>query len=143
MQESTLELFNSSGCEIPTLNLRGLAVIVKEIYIDNAKSFEWINVILMTNEEHTTMNREYLNHDYPTDILTFPFEEQDSINGELYINPFVAKENALNYQGTLYSELCRLIIHGALHLVGFNDLVEEGKKEMKRLEDFYINKLTE
>jgi probable rRNA maturation factor len=138
MTQAILEIFNQSENSTFHLPEEKLLSTVNQIYQDYKKSFEWINVILLDSDEHTTMNAQYLNHDYPTDILTFEFEEGENMNGELYLNVDVAKSNSAEYKVSLENELSRLIIHGALHLTGQSDHSEEEKTQMKILEDRYL-----
>lgn len=138
MTPAILEIFNQSENSSFRLPEEKLLSTVYQIYQDHHMSFEWINVILLNSDEHTTMNAQYLNHDYPTDILTFEFEEGDNMNGELYLNVDVASSNSTYYKVSLENELSRLIIHGALHLTGQGDHSEEEKTQMKVLEDRYL-----
>lgn len=83
------------------------------------------------------MNREFLGHDYDTDVITFPLEA-DPVEAEIYINVDQARLQAEQEQVGLYVELRRLAIHGALHLCGFDDATTEEKAEIGRLEDRFL-----
>lgn len=96
-----------------------------------------VNVILVDDVRIHAMNKEFLQHDYPTDIITFPLEENE-IDGELYISLDTAARQADEYGVSLTNELMRLAAHGTLHLIGYDDATDEERKEMSRLEDFYI-----
>lgn len=96
-----------------------------------------VSVILVDDPTIHAMNKEFLHHDYPTDIITFPLEE-DTIDGELYISLDTAARQAAEYGVSFTNELMRLAVHGALHLVGYDDATDEERKEMSRLEDRYI-----
>jgi len=96
-----------------------------------------VNVILVDDVRIHAMNKEFLRHDYPTDIITFPLEE-DEIDGELYISLDTAARQAAEYRVSLTNELMRLAAHGTLHLIGYDDATDEERKEMSRLEDLYI-----
>lgn len=143
MENPSIELINESGTSAPDLNFTRLSSTINRIYQDASINYSWINVILMDSENHTLMNNEYLQHDYPTDILTFEYSNGNNVDGELYINIEVAQENAKEYSVSLQNELERLIIHGCLHLVGYNDHSEEEKKEMRTLEDHYLKILND
>ncbi|MDP4662758.1 MAG: rRNA maturation RNase YbeY [Salibacteraceae bacterium] len=138
MIQAILEIFNQSENSSFHLPEEKLLSTINQIYQDHQMSFEWINVILLNSDEHTTMNAQYLNHDYPTDILTFEFEEGEKMNGELYLNVDVAQSNSTEYKVSLENELSRLIIHGALHLTGQGDHSDEERRQMKVLEDRYL-----
>lgn len=87
------------------------------------------------------LNREHLNHDYNTDIITFNYSgENDNLDGEIFISVDDAKKNAKIYNVTDEQEILRLIIHGFLHLLGYDDVTPEEKKVQKKLEDQLVNK---
>lgn len=96
--------------------------------------------IIMTDDEHIlTLNKAFLKHDYPTDVLSFPFSKsKDHIEGEVYISCDRALEQAQQYQNTYEEELWRLTIHGTLHLLGFDDQDKNQKIKMSKKETFYI-----
>lgn len=86
------------------------------------------------------INRQYLNHDTFTDIVTFDNSEiAGSIAGDIFISIERIRENAVKYKHSEAEELHRVIIHGALHLVGYKDKSAADKKKMTEKEDFYLN----
>lgn len=141
MNEAQIEIFNESSIDLPTVNQIELFRVVKEIYSDHNIECEWLNIVLLNDEEHTKMNNDYLNHDYSTDIITFEFEEGEKINGEIYINHQQMLKNAEEYSTSAENELSRLIIHGALHLNGYDDHSEDEKTEMTKKEDYYLGRI--
>ncbi len=84
------------------------------------------------------INREYLQHDYATDTITFRYNEGDEVDGEFYICLDVIEENARRFGATFDEELFRVTIHSALHLVGYDDGSPEERAEMTRLEEHYL-----
>ncbi|MCU0427868.1 MAG: rRNA maturation RNase YbeY [Candidatus Kapabacteria bacterium] len=96
-----------------------------------------VSIVLVNDAKIHAMNKEFLQHDYPTDIITFPLEEE-TIDGELYISLDTATRQAEEHGVSLTNELMRLAAHGTLHLVGYDDASTEERKEMSRLEDTYI-----
>jgi probable rRNA maturation factor len=82
------------------------------------------------------LNREYLDHDYLTDILTFPYPapEPDQLFSDIYISLERVRENAQTFQVSFEDELHRVMIHGVLHLLGFNDHSEEEQAQMRQFE---------
>lgn len=90
----------------------------------------------LRSEKIHFLNRQYLKHDYPTDIITFNYSESTSIlDGEIFISYQDAIKNAKKYRVSVNEELIRLIVHGILHLIGYNDITVYEKKIMKTLEN--------
>ena len=86
------------------------------------------------------INRQFLDHDYYTDIITFDLSEPDQpINAEIYISVERVRENAHEFKTSLSKELHRVIFHGALHLCGYTDKGSQAEKEMRKMEDKYLN----
>ena len=87
------------------------------------------------------MNKQYLNHDYYTDIITFDYVEKNVISGDLFISLERVNENADNYKTIQLKELYRVVLHGVLHLVGYKDKTDEEQEEMTKMEEFYLAKI--
>lgn len=96
-----------------------------------------VGVVLVDDEMLLDMNREHLGHDYYTDVITFTIETQP-LEGEIYISIDRAREQAREYGVGLYNEVCRLAIHGALHLAGYDDATPEQREAMRLREDYYL-----
>ena len=94
-----------------------------------------IDVHGCSDEELLVINKEHLNHDYYTDIITFDYSRGDRISGELFISLDRVKDNAQVLGVTYNSELRRVVAHGILHLTGLKDKTEEEIKVMRRKED--------
>ena len=94
-----------------------------------------INIILCNDPSILEINQQFLGHDYYTDIITFDYSEEETINGELYISVDTVRENAIEYGEDFLRELHRVIIHGMLHLCGLDDHCDEDIKEMRAAED--------
>lgn len=91
-------------------------------------------------DEILLINRKYLKHNYYTDIITFNYsEEKYLIDGEIFISITDAFENANIYKVAAKEEIFRLVIHGILHLLGYDDLKKKDKNIMKRLENRLLN----
>ncbi len=85
------------------------------------------------------INKNYLNHNYLTDVITFNYSNENNIlDAELFICNEVAKKNAKYYKEDYNDELRRLIIHGILHLIGYNDSIESESNKMKLIEDLLV-----
>jgi rRNA maturation RNase YbeY len=85
-----------------------------------------------------SMNKLYLNHDYFTDIITFDYSDGNIVSGDLFISIDTVYDNAKKFGVTFEQELLRVVIHGVLHLLGFNDKSDEEQKIMRENEDSYL-----
>ena len=97
-----------------------------------------LNIIFTSDENLLQINKDFLQHDYYTDIITFQ-NTPDSIDGEIYISIERVEENAKENDAEFLSELHRVIAHGVLHMTGYGDKTDEEKKTMRSREDFYLN----
>ena len=94
-----------------------------------------LNFIFTSNEHIRLMNREFLNHNYYTDVITFDYTEDKLTSGDVFISIDQVKINAVKYSVDVAEELRRVMIHGVLHLVGFMDVTEEEKEIMQKKEN--------
>ena len=94
-----------------------------------------LNVIFCSDDYLLQINKEFLQHDYYTDIITFDYTEGDLLSGELYISIHSVLANAQEYNQPQARELMRVVIHGFLHLMGFDDHTEEEQQIMHAKED--------
>jgi rRNA maturation RNase YbeY len=102
-----------------------------------------ISIVLCTDDYLLSINNEYLNHDYYTDIITFDYSEDSIISGDLFISLDRVKENAIDFKVKYEHEFLRVVIHGILHLLSYNDKTEEEKVLMRKMEDKYLNCFTD
>lgn len=97
-----------------------------------------LSIIFCSDNYILDINLRYLQHDYFTDIITFDYCQDDTISGDLFISIDSVRENASYYGATFEEELDRVMVHGVLHLIGYDDHSEEEKKVMRSKEDYYI-----
>lgn len=120
--------------------------IQEVIRLEGYKSGE-INYIFCSSEYHRQMNRDFLGHDYFTDVITF--EERESrveegvVAGEVYIDVATVTDNASIYNVLPINEMRRVIVHGALHLCGHKDKSPTAEKNMRRMENRYLKLLSQ
>lgn len=105
-------------------------------------ALEELNFILCSDEYLLKMNQEYLDHDTYTDVITFDNADQPhTIAGDIFISMERIQENAKAFKGTVFDELCRIMVHGTLHLLGFKDKSKADKTVMTQKEDHYLDLL--
>ena len=102
----------------------------KVIQLENCKEGD-INYIFCNDDYLYNLNVEFLNHDTFTDIISFDYTVGKELHGDIFISTDRVKENAENFNQTFEDELRRVMVHGVLHLVGFNDKSEEEQKRMR------------
>jgi probable rRNA maturation factor len=140
-----LEVNNSSKVKIEKLFVHKIVKLLKEEF-DLKISFLQINFI--SASQIIQINKKFLNHNYSTDIITFSYSfESKILDGEVYISTEDAETNSKKFGVTFVEEILRLVIHGILHLIGFNDITPKQKIKMKKIENklfrnFRINILT-
>ena len=115
---------------------------IKETIVAEGYQLEELNFILCSDEYLLRINQDFLQHDDYTDVITFDnSEELKTIVGDIFISLERIKENAETFKSTTLKELCRVIIHGTLHLLGYKDKTKAAKTLMTQKEDFYLAKL--
>ena len=98
-----------------------------------------ISIIFCSDNYILDVNLKYLNHDYFTDIITFDYCDKDILSGDLFISVDSVRENAIFFEVDFEEELRRVIVHGLLHLIGYDDHTEEEQKIMREKENYYIS----
>ena len=98
-----------------------------------------INVIFCSDRYLLDINIKYLQHDYFTDIITFDYCENNVLSGDLFISVDSVKENSLYYNTEFKDEINRVIVHGILHLIGYDDHSEEEIATMREKENYYLD----
>ncbi|MBC8266168.1 MAG: rRNA maturation RNase YbeY [Flavobacteriales bacterium] len=112
--------------------------IIKTI-VKEGKTAKDINFIFCDDTFLHEKNKTYLGHDTLTDIITFDYSDQDLLSGDIFISINRVRENASIHSTPFENELSRVIIHGVLHLLGYNDKSKKEKGIMREKEDFYLS----
>ncbi len=113
--------FNSENIKMPKIKRRLITQWIKSVAAQYGKKVGEVGYLFVDDEKILEVNNEYLGHDYYTDIITFDYDEDDIINGDIIISLDTVRTNALQQQASYEEELHRVIIHGILHLCGIND----------------------
>ena len=141
-----IHFFNQETNYLPTKRLVLRKWITEVIRQEGYEAGE-INYIFCSSDYHRQMNRDFLGHDYYTDVTTF--EERESrleegiVAGEVYIDVATVTDNAEIYNSLPINEMRRVIVHGALHLCGHKDKSPWAEKQMRRRENKYLKLLSE
>lgn len=133
--------FSSEDVKFECKNKRILSSFVKEMIKDYGKKCGDISVVFCSDEKLLEVNRQYLQHDYFTDIITFDYSDDKSLSGDLMISIDTVRTNAEEYKVDFLNELHRIIIHGVLHLIGFKDKEPKNQKVMRENENINLEKL--
>lgn len=112
---------------------------IKTVCSSESKKLGDIAFIFCSDDYILDVNVEYLGHDYYTDIITFDYCEGDRISGDLFISIDSVRDNAEHFGVDFETELNRVMVHGVLHLIGYDDHNDEDIKMMRAKEDYYIN----
>ena len=113
--------YNAENVKFPKITRRETTAWIKKVAASYGRKVGEIGYLFCDDEKILEVNREYLQHDYYTDIITFDYDEDDIISGDLVISLDTVKSNAELFHKNYDEELHRVIIHGILHLCGIND----------------------
>ena len=124
---------------------------------DHSKVIHWLNqvaafelteittlsYVFCSDDKLLEINKEHLDHDFYTDVITFDLSDREEIDGEIYISIDRVSDNAKKLKVSFEEELCQVMAHGLLHLLGYDDKTEEQKKEMRSKESICLSLLPE
>lgn len=127
--------YNAENVKMPKIRKRETSAWIKAVAASYGRKVGEIGYLFCDDEKILEVNREYLGHDYYTDIITFDYDEEDTINGDLVISLDTIRTNAEQFGKTYEEELYRVIIHGILHLCGINDKGPGEREIMEAAED--------
>ena len=113
--------YQTDGVKMPAIKRRETTAWIKKVAASHGRKVGDIAYIFCNDEKILEVNRQYLQHDYYTDIITFDYDEDDVVSGDLFISLDTVRTNAEQVGATYEEELHRVIIHGILHLCGIND----------------------
>lgn len=125
---------------MPALDERKVSRWIKSVAADYGFSIGNINYIFCSDERELAVNREFLGHDYYTDVITFDYSTASTLNGDIFISLDTVRSNAETVGATFEQELLRILIHGVLHLTGQGDKTPETKVQMTEKEEKALTK---
>ncbi len=141
MSRRSMVSFNNNGQTFSLRNRKILKKYISEIFRREGVSLWEVNYVFCSDKELLHINKEFLKHDFLTDIITFELpNDHNGISGEIYIGIDRVRENSSFYKVSFDNELHRVIFHGALHLCGYKDKTRKEKRQMTEMEDFYLKK---
>ena len=130
--------FHEVGINTALKQKTKLKRFIKHIFSSEGKELDSIGFVFCSDEYLLSLNKQFLQHDFYTDILTFDLSRGNAVIGEIYISIDRVNENAITNSAAYAHELRRVIFHGALHLCGYLDETKGQKELMTQKEDYYL-----
>ena len=127
--------YNTDGVDMLKIKKRTITSWIRAVAATYGRRVGDVGYLFVNDEKILEMNREYLGHDYYTDVITFDYDEDDIVSGDIIISLDTVKSNAELYAKSYDEELHRVIIHGILHLCGINDKGPGEREIMERAEN--------
>ena len=127
--------FATQGVDMPKMDMRKVSAWIEQVAASHSRRVGNLNYLFMNDEDILVANRQFVNHDYYTDIITFDYSRGDKIAGDIMISLDTVASNAEKFDVPYFRELLRVIIHGVLHLVGINDKGPGEREIMEAAED--------
>jgi rRNA maturation RNase YbeY len=121
---------------------RKIRLWLSQVMMQEQKNGGEISCIFCSDDYLLTLNNQYLNASYLTDVITFDYTENELVSGDIFISIDRVKENAKLYKQICFQEMLRVILHGVLHLCGYKDKTEKEIQKMREKEDYYLQKFT-
>jgi rRNA maturation RNase YbeY len=129
------------GVKIPSfVSKKDLKEAVKSLAINEGKVLKDLSLVFTDDDYLLEVNKQYLNHDYFTDVITFDYSAFPEVSGDVMISLDRVKDNAQSLNQSFELEFYRVVFHGVLHLCGYKDKSDADLIEMRAKEDFYINR---
>jgi rRNA maturation RNase YbeY len=100
-----------------------------------------LSFFFLPDKDLREINSEFLEHDYNTDVIAFDYGSEGTVSGEIYMSIETIRRNSTVYGTRIKEEILRVMVHGTLHLIGYDDSKEAARKEMSAKEDYYLSKM--
>lgn len=127
--------YNVDGVKMPKIKRKDTTAWIKAVAQTYGKKVGEVGYMFVNDEKILEINNEYLGHDYYTDVITFDYDEDDVVNGDIVISLDTVRTNAELFDKAFEDELYRVIIHGILHLCGLNDKGPGEREIMEKAEN--------
>ena len=111
---------------------------IETVLANENRTLGEVNYIFCSDDYLLNINKQYLNHDYYTDVISFDYSEDGIISGDIFISVDTVKDNANEYEVEFKKELARVMVHGVLHFIGYKDKTDEDAKLMRQKENQYL-----
>lgn len=129
------------GVKLPSfVSKKDLKQAVKNLVLNEGKSLKDLSLVFTDDDYLLEVNKQYLNHDYFTDVITFDYSDFPEVSGDVMISLDRVKDNAVSMNLAFEQEFYRVVFHGVLHLCGYKDKSKEDVLLMREKEDFYIHR---
>jgi len=135
--------YNTDGVPMPKIKRRETTAWIKRVVASYGRKTGEIGYMFVSDDKILEVNREYLGHDYYTDVITFDYDEEDTVSGDIVISLDTVRTNAEQFGKSYDEELHRVIIHGVLHLCGINDKGPGEREVMEAAENRALRLLDE
>ena len=132
--------FESVNIDLPVFDYEAIKSWINDVAVDNRKKIKALSFVFCDDAFILDTNQKFLNHDYYTDIITFDYSKNSFISGDLIISVDTVRSNSLEFKVDFFHELCRVMVHGVLHLLCFDDKTDDDKKIMREKENHYLQK---
>lgn len=113
--------FEAQGVPMPDFDMKRVSKWIEEVAATHSRQVGNINYLFVDDDEILKANRQFVGHDYYTDIITFDYSRGDKISGDVMISLDTVRTNAKKFNVPYFRELLRVVIHGVLHLCGIDD----------------------
>jgi len=133
--------FSFYSKEYKDLPLDNLLNVLPSLVHEEGGEVAALSIIFCSDEDMLELNQQHLKHDYYTDIITFDYSNKDFISGDLFVSIDRVLDNAVSWKTTFEEEFHRVVFHGVLHLMGYQDKEDHEIALMRQKENYYLTKL--